>query len=412
MKLTHGLFLLIPIFIGVSVAFAHSLLVTGPDSSAADVKAVKESYLQEAAAFTSAEAPHVEFETLFTTLAEDHGGAFAFAVMKEAELPFGLDTHLLGHSVGEILYEQEGIAGMGLCTHDFRNACSHTMVIGALMEEGTGALPKIREACHAAPGGTGAYTMCFHGLGHGVLAFNGYSMERTIEMCEELGTDQFYDREAVECFGGAVMEIIGGGGHDPEIWSAQREKYLDPEDPFGICQQSFVTDKYRPMCYNYMTPYVYEASGANMGAPGEEAFLEVFRECEKIPSSQALERQSCFGGQGKEFIGLAVGRNFSSTQRPSTSQLQQMQEWCRLASSDDGYVHCSEAVVNSLYWGGENSFTVPLEFCALHPDGAYDGCVDQMIRNVEAFMKDPGYRQIFCDAVPEEFTARCEVALL
>jgi hypothetical protein len=404
-------FILVPIFLGVSVAtMSHYILA---DDTPEDVAAVRESYLNQSAALTRSDARFSEIETLFATLAHEQGGAYAFSVLKEAELPFGLDTHLLGHTIGEILYEQEGMSGMSLCTHDFRNACSHTMVIGALMEDGTGALPKIREACHDAPGGTGAYTMCFHGLGHGVLAFNGYSMERTIQMCDQLGTPEFNNREAVECFGGAVMEIIGGGGHDREIWSKQRAEYLQPEDPFGICKESFVTDKYRAICYNYMTPYVYEASGADMSAPGEKAFTKVFQECEKIPQSDTELRASCFGGQGKEFIGLAVGRNFSSSMKPTTSQLQQMQEWCDLATSEDGYAFCSQAVVNSLYWGGENFYTVPLEYCSLQPDSSNQrSCVSQMISNVDYYMNNPEYRQSFCNAVPEASKLECTQTLL
>lgn len=412
MKLKNIYFFFVPVLIGITAAVTHSFFIANTRSAVVDLKVVRESYLSQTASLAKANAPFIDVEALFSTLAQEQGGAFAFAVLKEAELPFGLDTHLLGHTIGDILFEQEGIAGMSLCTHDFRNACSHTMVIGALMEEGVGALPKIRDACHSAPGGIGSYTMCFHGLGHGVLAFNGYSMDRTIEMCEQLGTPQFKYREAVECFGGAIMEIIGGGGHDPEIWTKQREEYLHPDDPFGICQQPFVTDLYRPMCYNYMTPYVYEASGADMSAPGEDAFMKVFQECEKIPLSETALRRSCFGGQGKEFIGLAVGRNFSTSQRPSVSQLQQMQEWCGLTTDKEGYRYCSESVVNSLYWGGENSFTVPLEFCSLQPDGMFTDCVSQMIYNVEYYMKDPGYRQSFCDAVPEGDQSECLNKLL
>jgi hypothetical protein len=402
--------LIIPVVFGVLAAITSEFLYKTSDVS--NVEASNSAYLAESSKLTQQEAPHRDFELLFTELAQEKGGEVAFDLMKVAELPFGLDTHLLGHSIGEILFKQRGIAGMSLCTHDFRNACSHTMVIGALLEEGTSALPQIREACHAAPGGPGAYTMCFHGLGHGVLAFNGYSMERTIDMCDELGTAKFNDREAVECFGGAIMEIIGGGGHDPEIWSEQREKYLTPDNPFGICQQSFVTDKYRPMCYNYMTPYAYEAFGADMSAPSDSVFTAVFKECEKISHTENALRQSCFGGQGKEFIGLAVGRNFSSDLKPTVKQLGQMRDWCALATSKDGYTYCSEAVVSSLYWGGENPFATPLEYCSLQPSENHDDCIFQMIRNVSFYNQDTGYRQAFCEALPESNRQQCVDQLL
>jgi hypothetical protein len=408
MKVSKLFLYSVPVFLGLLLAVVNAHYQSAGDTQAT----TKDEYLRQAAELAKDKDAFVEYEALFKTIAEEEGGDYAFAVLKEAEIPFGLDTHLLGHSIGEILYKQTGINGMSLCTHDFRNACSHTMVIGALLEEGTDALPQIRTACHAAPGGKGAYTMCFHGLGHGVLAFNGYSFERTIAMCDELGSEEFNHQEAVECFGGAVMEIIGGGGHDPEIWSAQREKYLHPEDPFGICRESFVTDKYRPMCYNYMTPYVYEAVGADMSAPGGEAFVAAFAECEKIPLSEPELRNACFGGQGKEFIGLAMGRNFSGSEVPSTSQLQKMQDWCGLATSEDGYKYCSGSVINSLYWGGENTYVAALEYCSLESDDLTDECIGQMINNVQFYIDDTQYRREFCEAVPPESVTECQQSLL
>jgi hypothetical protein len=99
----------------------------------------------------------------FTSLAQAKGGVYAFDVLKIASLPPNTDLHLLGHVVGDILYKQKGVAGMLDCTQDFRNACSHAIVIGTLNEFGPSkGLSLIHDACAKAPGGSGAYTMCYH----------------------------------------------------------------------------------------------------------------------------------------------------------------------------------------------------------------------------------------------------------
>ena len=88
-----------------------------------------------------------ELETRFQDLAKEKGGAYAYEVLKRAPLPPNTDLHLLGHAVGDVLYAQVGIDGIALCTQDFRNACSHSIVIGALNEfGGEPALLKIRDA--------------------------------------------------------------------------------------------------------------------------------------------------------------------------------------------------------------------------------------------------------------------------
>ena len=117
-------------------------------------------------------------------------------MLKRASVPSGTDMHLLGHVVGDILYAQEGLKGIKTCTHDFRNACSHTIVVGLFSEQGEVALPKIAETCYQAPGGSGAYTMCFHGLGHGVLAYTGYDLTKAAQLCQKTGTTGYNYRES------------------------------------------------------------------------------------------------------------------------------------------------------------------------------------------------------------------------
>jgi hypothetical protein len=106
----------------------------------------------------------------FEGVANEKGGRVAFDQMRTAVTDGNVDMHLLGHAVGDILYKQEGVSGMTACNNDFRNACSHSIVVGLFSDFGEGAIPMINDACKKAPGGAGAYTMCFHGLGHGVLS--------------------------------------------------------------------------------------------------------------------------------------------------------------------------------------------------------------------------------------------------
>lgn len=93
-----------------------------------------------------------EFAIYFKELAEERGAVHAFSVLRETQFPPNIDLHLLGHVVGDELYKQEKMDGMQYCTHDFRNACSHTIVIGALLEKGPVALDLVHDACRKARG--------------------------------------------------------------------------------------------------------------------------------------------------------------------------------------------------------------------------------------------------------------------
>ena len=217
-----------------------------------------------------------DLKDYFTELANNKGAEYALNVLKIAPIKPGVDMHLLGHAVGDILYKQQGVSGIKVCTPDFRNACSHTIVVGLFYDKGDKALSEIAQACQDAPGGKGAYTMCFHGLGHGVLAYTGYNLEKTIKLCEKTATLEHRRREYIECVGGAVMEIIGGGGHDPDLWEKQSKKYLGTGDPLYPCNADIMPSETRGQCYIYITPHLFNVAGADMGRPTESDFKKAF----------------------------------------------------------------------------------------------------------------------------------------
>lgn len=357
-------------------------------------------------------AVHKDYEEYFQAIAEEKGAPYAFDLMKTAPLPFGMDTHLLGHAIGDILYAQEGVDGMKFCTHDFRNACSHTIVIGALLEYGTDVKDLIREACKQAPGGTGAYTMCYHGLGHGVLAFNGYDLEKTSEMCRIFGTEVYKDEESSQCFGGAVMEIIGGGGHDRELWEVERERNLIAAEPLEICDREYLTEGQRRFCYVYITPFLLESVGADQGRPNPSDFASVFDICIGINKEHPELRSECFGGLGKEFIGIVAGRDFRDGIKITDEGYKTMQDWCSLAKDLDGIISCQSSVTGSLYWGGENDIALPLSFCAQSPADTRANCYGTLIDNVNRYVQDTAYRENACSLFPEDFVASCKEKLL
>lgn len=356
-----------------------------------------------------------ELSAYFSELARKKGGAYAFDVLRVAPMPPNIDLHLLGHVVGDVLYKQQGVAGMRVCTNDFRNACSHSIVVGLLFDKGEGALAEIADACRKAPGGSGAYTMCFHGLGHGIVAYAGYNMKRGVGLCEKTGTAAYGNREAIECIGGSVMELIGGGFHDREQWAKQRKIYFSHDEPLAPCDKDFMPREARTMCYTYLSPYLWEAAGADLGSPKEKDFVKSFQLCEKIPSVQGAERDACFGGFGKEFVGLVQGRDIrsGSIAAITEAQLRQIYRWCHLAPDSRGTTMCSEHALAALYWGGENDRSIALRYCSFVSEKTDQySCFENLIGNVALYIKDVQYRQSFCEEIPPTHKKECRTRLL
>lgn len=350
----------------------------------------------------------------FTDLAEKKGGRYAFEVLKYAELGPNIDLHLLGHDIGDVLYKQEGVNGITACTMDFRNACSHAIVIGVFGEKGEAALPEIAAACKKAPGGSGAYTMCFHGLGHGILAFEGYDMAKASAVCQKAGTAKYGFQESSQCISGTVMEIIGGGFHDKDTWTTQRKKYLDPKKPLSLCQQIYIPNNAKYLCYDYLTPYLFEAVGGNIGNPMPADFEKAFKLCEQIPLNDSVARDGCFGGFGKEFDGLVQSRDIrqDSINSISNDKLQNIYNWCLLANDEAGSKSCISQALSSLYWGGENDPNVSIRFCSLIDENNFkSSCFQNLFSNVRSYVQDQNYRKNFCGAIPFEFQEKCKSGL-
>ncbi|MBI5134421.1 MAG: hypothetical protein HZA81_03510 [Candidatus Taylorbacteria bacterium] len=350
------------------------------------------------------DASFKDLSSYFSSLAEDKGALYAFEVLKRAPLPPNIDVHLLGHIVGDILYEQQGAEGILSCTDDFRNACSHTIVIGTLLEKGPESFGEIVELCKQAPGGPGAYTMCFHGLGHGVLAYNEYELPLAVKMCEKSGTK---GREYSECVGGTIMEMIGGV-HDREMWLEKSKKYFKAEDPLYPCSADFMNEAARGMCYTYITPHLFVSAGGNLGNPLPADFKEAFTYCEPLTNG---DRRACFGGFGKEFVVLAQNRDIRAIDRMSDEQLRRVYEWCSLAKPEDGKIDCMGSALSSIFWGGENDPKASLRFCELSPSDLQSSCYDVLFGNASSYLSSEG-RKAICAAVPEEYSQSCQRKLL
>jgi hypothetical protein len=355
---------------------------------------------------------NMSFDTLkqyFTELSQKKGAVYAYEVLKVAPMPPNTDMHLMGHVVGEQLYKQQGAEGMKHCTQEFRNACSHTIVVGLLLDKGEGALNDIAKGCKQAPGGPGAYTMCYHGLGHGVLAYTNYDFPKTFELCKKTGTRQYNYQEFPECVGGAIMEQISGGDHDKQTWTRQREVNLKADDPLYPCNSNLLTDTSpRTFCYIYITPHLFNSAGENLfGIPSVETITKAFTFCEQIPSSETRFRNACFGGFGKEFVVLAKDRDIRNVANMNESELKKVYSWCNLTPIEEGQLSCIEHALSSLFWGGENDPAVSIKFCSLLSNTHQSVCFNSLVEKLNQYTPDKKRRDSICQALPEQYITTC-----
>jgi hypothetical protein len=371
-----------------------------------DNKILQEEYL-EAKIIGESSSSFDELSDRFVEIAEKKGALYSFEILRRAELPPQTDLHLLAHVVGDELYKQQGASGIVHCTPEFRNACSHTIVIGTLGDFGEAGLDEIRGSCKEAPGGGGAYTMCYHGLGHGVFSHFVFQFPETVDFCKKTGTDEYHKREYIECVGGAVMELMGGGGHDPYNWEIARKEYLSDDNPLSLCLGDEIPEETKEICLIYLTPEIWESVGIELGNPDPSKFGGAFAVCDEISLTQQNLRDACFGGFGKEFVPLVASRDIRGVDQLTDEQYKTAGSWCMFADADDGRRACIGDAVASLFWGGENNPEASFTFCKLSDDSIRSACYSRLAKDIFLYVEDLGKRVNLCARLPENLQSLC-----
>jgi len=355
-----------------------------------------------------------QLKAYFKELSEKKGAVYSFKILNTAPIPYGTDLHLLAHTVGDELYKQKGVSGMKYCTDDFRNACSHSLVINLFYEKGDEGINDINKACKMAPG-EGGYSMCYHGLGHGVFAYTGYEFPKTTLLCKKVSANNLNGPEYKECMGGAVMEQISGGDHDKVSWQKQREVNMHKDQPLYPCMSNLITEPGpRQTCLVYLTPYLWELAGKNSADVSDDVIINSFMYCDTLPLDDPNDRNSCFGGFGKEFLAMAKGKDIRQIDKLTDEEMQKIYRWCLLTPLKDGQKSCILYAQGSMYWSGANDKKLVEHFCSLAPSEEIKNyCFEGLIAAVKnGEKKDRQYLKEFCNEIPLSLKDQCTTKLL
>ncbi len=112
----------------------------------------------------------------------------------------GTQTHTLMHMLGELLYEEYDMKGLGECDGSFGFGCYHGFFNAAIYAKGIEILPELDAACKEKYGSVD--TRCQHGLGHGLLVYTGYeNLLDALTWCTTISA-----KPTGGCTGGVFME--------------------------------------------------------------------------------------------------------------------------------------------------------------------------------------------------------------
>ena len=312
-----------------------------------------------------------------------HGPAAAVAELKALELATGRDCHSAAHEVGHVSYENYGAAAYTLAAHDCHSGVLHGIIESLIADRGTSRLAADVAALCSSAGNSFLVHQCFHGVGHGLLAWTTYELPEALLLCDEMPS--YADRDA--CYGGVHMENGVGGlsglmGHTTE--------YLDPERPHFPCD--VLPEHHVPGCYFWQT--------SNLFWFGYEA-PAVARLCLEAP---VYAHESCW---------WSMGRDLGSIHRASPAAAAEL---CKLAPDVEHLTDCFQGAALSRFTEAANApFSARL--CAVadveHPLEVAEGCWEMVLRDAPHILGDAAAKQSFCESLAVPLRRdRCLEAML
>lgn len=111
--------------------------------------------------------------------------------------------HVLAHLFGRALYQVEGLKGVGACDSNYSYGCFHQFLGEAIAGHGLASAAELNESCRSQDTNQKRIA-CQHGIGHGVLAYSGYSeadLHKALDACRS-----YSDATLGGCYSGAFME--------------------------------------------------------------------------------------------------------------------------------------------------------------------------------------------------------------
>ena len=199
--------------------------------------------------------------------------------------------HQKAHTFGSALYAAEGEQGLSVCDARFSYGCFHEFLGRAIADLGLASVGVLNEGCINSL--VTSPLSCQHGIGHGVLAFLGYTYEDLVQalgVCRELP----YNDAIGGCYGGAFME------YNVQTMLGDEGIVRPVEDGDFTFPCNVVSEEYQHACAFWQSQWWHQVLQADARDP-KEIYAQMGEFCLNMTDTPELER-TCFEGIGNNLV--------------------------------------------------------------------------------------------------------------
>lgn len=361
------------IFAGANVEFLHAAALsreTYPSVKEGIVKKIDETISQDSEAIFS------DKDALFSYV-KRFGPRETTLHLHKLSARYG-DCHHLAHEAGRFAYEIYGDKAFQACSAECHSGCYHGAIEAYFKENGTADLAEnIKTLCSGELNSFFSH-QCFHGIGHGLMAWTNYKLFEALEACNLLPERQD------SCWTGVFMEnIVGGLGK----MGGQTTKYLS-DDPHYPCNDPKLEERYRSSCYFLQTSRMMQLF------PGD--FSRMAQECAKALSQY---RSACFASMGREVGGVTRSDHLAALAA------------CQHALAGEMRISCLAGVAQDYFWDPSGQERA-IEFCKLLADkNEKDTCYSTLFWRAHDIIHTRNDRNNFCGLIEAGYQDACYAAV-
>jgi len=244
--------------------------------------------------------------------------------------------HSTGHSVGEVLYNNEGLGSIATCGDSFEYGCLHQVIGRAHAEMGDSLVPSLLTRCREYGSAT-ERAQCEHGLGHGIMFAGNYddaNLEKMMQECDAITTKRPIPKND-SCHAGLMMEY--NMHYMTMEYEGQNGRPASTKEPFAVCD-NFSTKDHREICIWWALPWLHGKLFSYWHNP--PVFKALGTLCETL--GDASLKRTCF-----QSIGRSNGVNAN---RPASFTF----ERCHVATENhDLQSACLEQTIRSYISAGD-----------------------------------------------------------
>lgn len=300
-----------------------------------------------------------------------YGAAKTMQYLNELQTQFG-DCHQNAHNVGRFVYELLSEQAFQDCTAECHSGCYHGATEAYFRDHGTANLAEdLAVICNSELNPFYSH-QCFHGVGHGLMAFSDYEIFEALHNCDLLPEGQ------ASCYSGVFMENVVGGlaptvGHFTDYLS---------EDPHFPC--NIVEEKYVDACYFYQTSRMVQVF--------EWEFAKVAEACGEIEEQY---QRSCFESMGRDVGGV----NMTSNKGAIID--------CSTAPAGDQRIWCFNGAVQNTFWTPQGQDQA-IDFCMqLNEPAEKEGCYSTIFRRATLVLESNADLSAFCEKAEAGYQQPC-----